>query len=784
MKKKMGVLIIEDSENDTLLEVKQLERLGYNVDYLRVESGMELRAALEKQEWDVVLSDFVMPHFSGNEALEIVRKKSKYLPFIFVSGMIGEDRAVEAMRNGANDYVLKDNLKRLGPSIERELRDTQLRIKSEKAEEELHESEKRYRTLVTFLLDALYVHVDSRIAFVNPTLCQLLGADDPSQLIGKSVFEIVHPEYHEKVRERWNLVFSGQPVPPIEEKFIRLDGSVVDVEVSAVAIDWQGSKGIQVIARDITERNQAAEKIREQADLLNESHDAISVLDLKMGLVFWNRGAEELYGWKALEVFGKSQWQFFVERPAVDEGVDKNDGKTDLNNLAFIDDAHRSAFTCTLANGRWEGELHQKTRSGKEVIVLSRWTLIRDKGDRPKSILLISTDITEQKSLEVQYRRTQRMEILGSLASGIAHDLNNVLTPITLGLETLQRKYADDQKTIRLLSTLESTINRGTGVVKQILTFARGSEVKRAPLELAAVVEDMKRIIEDTFPKSITADVNVQQGTWLILGDKTQIQQVLMNLCVNARDAMPEGGRLTISAKSVVIDESYAKMSKGVKSGDYVMVQVSDTGTGIEKENLEKLFEPFFTTKESEKGTGLGLSIVQGIVKGHGGFIEVESELNKGTTFKVYLPLVTPQEAPLHLELDVKPQFGQGELIIIVDDEAAIREITKSTLEAYGYTVLDAEDGSEAVALFVRHSNKVALVLTDIVMPIMDGVATIHALRKLNPDLKIIATTAYSDTSQHGDLQGTVNAVLKKPYTAATLMNCITQVLAHRPEKS
>jgi hypothetical protein len=437
-----------------------------------------------------------------------------------------------------------------------------------------------------------------------------------------------------------------------------------------------------------------------------------------------------------------------------------------------------------MAEGRWKGELQEKTRSGKEVYVFSNWTLIRDAAGSPKSILLISTDITEQKSLEAQYRRAQRMETLGTLASGIAHDLNNVLTPITLALEILQTKYGGDEKTMRLLSTLESTINRGTGVVKQILAFARGSEAKREHLDPATIIQDMKRIMEETFPKSITASANVEQGTGLILADKTRIHQMLMNLCVNACDAMPKGGSLSISVRSMKIDENYSKMSAPANPGDYVLIQVSDTGIGIKKEDMEKLFEPFFTTKESGKGTGLGLSIVKGIVEGYGGFIEVESELSKGTTFRVYLPAEKLQESPIRIELEVKPRLGHGELLIIADDEAAIREITKSTLEVYGYNVLDAADGSEAVALFAQHSNEVVLLLTDMVMPVMDGAATIRALRKLKPDLKIIASTGYTDDVRHDDLLKEVNAVLKKPYTAGTLMKSITQVLEDESGKS
>ncbi|MCL5020105.1 MAG: response regulator [Bacteroidetes bacterium] len=784
MGKHLRALIVEDSENDTLLNVRQLEREGYHVQYLRVDTQEDLEKALEENEWDVVLSDYTLPHFSGIESLELVRKKSKYLPFIFVSGTLGEDKAVEAVRNGANDYVLKSNLKRLPPAIARELRDVELRKKSDRSEIELHESLQRL-SMATELAGIGILELDlvDASATCDAKAAKVFGLRPSHRITLKEWKQTVAAEDFVRMGRLFKEILTSGKPEALEFTIKRPDGSARNVEGFVGLFENRTGTPTRAVGvvLDVTERNEAVEKIREQAALLDASHDAISVLDLKTGIAFWNKGAEELYGWNVAEVFKANPQYAPIEDS--ENGTEVNWGAGDLvlTNLGFSDDAHRAALSSTLAEGRWEGELSQKKRNGKEIIVLSRWTLIRDKAERPRSILIISTDITEQKALDLQYRRSQRMEILGKLASGIAHDFSNLLTPIGISLDSLSKKYARDKSTIRVLSLLESTVNKGSGVLKQILAFARGSETQRELIDPVVELEDIKRIIENTFPKTVSADLSVEKGCWLFLADKTQLHQVLMNLSINARDAMPKGGKLTIAAKSITIDRHYASMSGAARPGHYVLIEVTDTGTGIEKANIEKIFDPFFTTKDTGKGTGLGLSIVQGIVDGHGGFIEVESEINKGTTFRVYFPSVESEEPAVVAQHEGIPEPGKGELIIIADNDPAIREITETSLKANGYMVLAASDGSEVVALFAKNFDNVALVITDMSMPIMDGVATIRALRKLKPDSKIIATTTFMDDIHNYDSIDSTVVFLKKPYTARKLLHAISQTIQSVP---
>lgn len=490
------------------------------------------------------------------------------------------------------------------------------------------------------------------------------------------------------------------------------------------------------------------------AALLDATTDAILVRDLNNQILFWNKGAERLYGWQAQEVIG-----------------------TNANELLYkeISLFLKEAFESVILVGEWSGELDKVTKFGKKIIVESRWTLMRSEQGQPKFILCVDTDITEKKHLAAQLLRTQRLESIGTLASGIAHDLNNVLAPILMSAQVLQMKISDE-RSLQLLEILESNAKRGAALIKQVLSFARGVEGKHVILQLRHLIAEIAQIAKETFPKSITVYTDVAPELWAVSGDTTQLHQVLMNLCVNARDAMLNGGMLKISANNLFIDESYARMHLEAEVGPYVVMTVADTGTGIPTEILERIFEPFFTTKELGKGTGLGLSTVMGIVRGHSGFINVYSEVGRGTQFKVYLPAVAAAETTRLLELETPA--GQGELILVVDDETAIREITKTSLETYNYKVLTASDGIDAVAVYVQHRSQISLVLVDLMMPAMDGFATIRTLQKLNPQIKIIALSGLASNAQIAAADASsVKGFLSKPYTTQELLKTIHELL-------
>ncbi len=389
-------------------------------------------------------------------------------------------------------------------------------------------------------------------------------------------------------------------------------------------------------------------------------------------------------------------------------------------------------------------------------------------------------DLTERKELEHQFYRAQRMESIGTLAGGIAHDLNNVLSPIIMSLDVLKLSYPDHPSR-ELLSLISLSAQRGAEMVRQVLSFARGVEGRRMEVQLKHLIQDIEKIATDTFLKQTRVETYVPPGLWTVFGDPTQLHQVLLNLCVNARDAMPQGGRLTISAEHLIVDAHYAAHDLEAKPGPYVVVKVEDTGVGIAPEFLDKIFDPFFTTKSLGKGTGLGLSTSLGIVKSHGGFIRVQSELSAGTTFKVFLP--AHPEGSAHVTTARLAEFphGKGELILVVDDEAPVRTVTQHTLETFGYRVLAAADGAEAISIYAAHQSEIAAVITDMMMPIMDGRATIATLRKMNPAVRIIAASGLTpEASSAQSTQLGAHEFLAKPFTSETLLKTLRSVLSEK----
>jgi signal transduction histidine kinase len=526
MKPPLRVLIVEDSEDDMLLILRELRQGGYTLDHVRVDTAAAMHTALEQQSWDIVIADYSLPAFSGPEALKLLQSQGLDLPFIIVSGTIGEETAVAAMKAGAHDFLSKGKLARLLPAVERELRDAEERRKRRNAELALQEA------------------------------------------------------------------------------------------------------------------------------------------------------------------------------------------------------------------------------------------------------------TTEKQQLEAQFLRVQRLESLGTLASGIAHDFNNILTPILAAAQLIPLKLPNlDQKNLELLQLIENSTKRGADLVKQILAFARGVEGKRVPLQVRHLLAEVIKVVRQTFPKNIRIATDIPNtNLWTVSADATQLHQVLMNLCVNARDAMPDGGKLSLEIANQFIDEAYTRMNLDAHIGSYVTITVADTGTGIPSKLIDRIFDPFFTTKEQGKGTGLGLSTVLGIVKSHSGFIQVYSEIGSGTQFKVYLPAIADVD-PVHEEEQALLP-GQQELILIVDDEPLIRQVAQTVLETHNYRTLLASDGIEAIAVYAQHKNEISAVLMDMMMPSMDGMTAILTMQKLNPKINVVATSGLTSNAQLTVERGIdVKAFLPKPYTAKDLLDVLQRVL-------
>ncbi|MFZ5496061.1 MAG: response regulator [Verrucomicrobiota bacterium] len=628
----LRLLHLEDNRHDAeLIHASICEEWPASV-IERVDTREGFITALIRHDFDLILSDFSMPAFNGLQALDIARVQNRDIPFIFLSGTIGEENAVLALQHGAVDYVMKDRPARLIPAIHRAL-------------------------------------------------------------------ALRH------------------------ERHLRLA---------------------------------AERRMREQAGLLDKARDAICVTDLDGRMIYRNRSAARLLGWSVHQAQNRLLHALF-----------KHSG------LEHLDEALRQLH----ATGTWAGELRITDKDGLLRQIESRWTLVQDDASRPKAILLMNTDITEQKNYETQLLRAQRLEGIGTLAGGIAHDLNNTFSPILMAV-TLLRDSLRDAKQLELLGGIESSARHGASLIRQLLNFARGADGERTEVQVRTVIRNVVTLLGDTLPRTIQIEFNTSSDLWPVHADSTQLVQVLMNLGINARDAMPKGGRLVFSADNIVVDEAITVANPGTRTGPHVRITVADTGTGIPPQLLDRIFDPFFTTKAAGKGTGLGLSTVLGIVKGHQGFVQVQSEAGRGTEFRIHLPAApATATAPAPPPAPLAPVKGKGELILVIDDEPGVREMLSLVLRTHGYRVAVAANGSDGLISYRKNQGEIQAVVTDMMMPGLQGGEVIRELQRLNPDVRIVAMSGIRSELTALRRDPARLAILSKPMTPQELVQAIQAVL-------
>lgn len=575
----------------------------------------------------------------------------------------------------------------------------------------------------------------------------------------------IHPEDRAAAAEVFERSFATGETLQCEHRILMNDGRVKFVSERWQIFPDDSGKAARAIGtcRDVTERALAEGRIRSTAALLRAvadgTSDAVFVKDIEGRYLFINAAAANFMGRPADQIIGQDDSVFF-------------DGES----ARIIRENDRRAIEA----GHPITEEEHLNPGGETRIFLATKAPYRSADGSVVGVIGISRDITEKKSLEAQFLRAQRMESIGTLAGGIAHDLNNVLTPIMMSIDLLRTEESDPLR-CEILEAIEVSARRGADMVKQVLSFARGVDGRRLEVEIGKVVAEIRKIADETFLKSISVITDVSGDPGLIVGDPTQIHQVLLNLCVNARDAMPDGGVLSIRVSNLDVDEQYAATNIDAEPGRYVVVEVADTGFGMRPEVIERIFEPFFTTKELGRGTGLGLSTTLAIVKSHGGFVLVNSKPGAGTVFRVFFPAArgTADVAAL---VNVRPlSEGKGETILVVDDEIAVREITRQTLELHGYQVILASDGAEATALYAMRKDEIDAVFTDMMMPTMDGAAALLAIRRINPDALLIAASGvHTEAMVEKAVAAGVSHFLPKPYTAETLLQTLRNALDGR----
>lgn len=755
----LKVLHLEDNDLDAALVHKLILAEWPECQFTRVATRFAYTGELQLRHYDVILSDFTLEAFDGFEALALAQQRVPDTPFILLSGTVGESRAIAAIRAGARDYVLKDQLQRLTVVIHRALKENEERAKRLQAE--------RYsRELAGYLNKAreaiIVLDLENRITFWNQGAEQLFGwtAMEVSNQTASLPFGpaagaqldrvLKHPTEQGEWRGELEVCAKGG--------LKRL----MEFRISLIKDDHHQPQARLAICTDLTQQKLAERRIREQAEMLDQAREAIIITDLAGRIIFWSAGAERIYGWQGDEAAGKTMEELFPDEP-------------DLQRLASVRDITR-------AQGEWSGQLHLNDRLGKPRVIEDRRTLIRDESGRAKAHLSITSDVTDQKRLEEQLQRVQRLENIGFVAAGIAHDLNNMLAPMLMAAPVL-RESVTNPAGLRMLEIVEQSAERGVSLIRQILAFTQGTGGEHQQLQLRHLLRDIGLFMHETFPKAITVSEDIATELWPIEGNAAQLHQVLLNLCINARDAMPTGGRLGLRAANCQLDATAAGAIEGARAGKFVQLAIEDSGTGITPDVLAHMWEPFFTTKGTNKGTGLGLSTVRGIIKNHGGFIQLDTAVGRGTTFQVYLPVAEAEVKSAAPAAAGAPR-GNGELILVVDDEKPVRDMIGNMLTRHGYRVLTASDGVEATAFFAKHANEIRLVVSDLNMPNLDGAMLMRVLKRINADVRVLIVsglTSPSDSRPGFRPEDYNGAFLRKPFKPEMLLRMTGELLRRAP---
>jgi PAS domain S-box-containing protein len=794
----LRLLIVEDSQDDALLIVRDLKRGGFEPDFTRVDSAAAFRAAVDRGMWDIIVSDFNMPQFTGTDALKLLRATDQDTPFIFVSGTIGEDVAVEAMRAGAQDYVVKGNLKRLVPAIERELADAAVR-------RERRASEERYRLLFARHPHPLWLFDRETLRFldVNEAAVSNYGYSR-EEFLGMTIEAIRPGDDVPALRDRLQAGQPGLHAPTLW-RHRKKDGTLIDVQITSHDLDIHGRPTRLVSAIDVTARKRAEDALkareRQQAAVALLGQRAIEATDLTSLMtaaaslvsetldVPYAKVLERTPNGPSLLLRAGVGWHGgYVGHTRVEMGPDSEAGYTLAHNEPII---VRDLRTETRFHGA--AILHDHgIVSGMTVVIPGQhrpFGVLGAHVDRPREFThddlhflqavahILGTAVDRDRA-EVTLRQSQRLESVGRLAGGVAHDFNNVLTAIFGYADLLAEELPADSPGREDLREIRTAAERAAGLTRQLLAFSRQQVLQPVVLNMNDVVENLEKMLTRLIGADVVLQAHLSPDLGNIRADAGQLEQVIVNLTVNARDAMPMGGKLTIETANAELGGDYVDAHRPVVPGRYVMLAVSDTGTGMDEATKARLFEPFFTTKEPGKGTGLGLATVYGIVKQSGGYIWIYSEPSHGATFKVYLPRVDAPAVELKQTSATSGSPTGTETVLIAEDDELLRPLARALLAKLGYRVLEARDEAAALALARAHVGEIHLLVSDIIMPGRSGVELARELAAVRPRMRVLYISGYTDEAivRHGLLAPGVN-FLQKPFTPDVLARKVRDVL-------
>lgn len=761
------ILLLEDNPADAELCIRKLESVGLKAEVHVARFSREFMERVRSQVYDLILTDYRLPDWNGLDAFHWLRSMGRDTPFVLVTGTLGDELAIECIKAGVSDYVLKENLERLPVAIRRALEEQKLRQSRDRAEEALAREHMLLRTLIDNMPDYVYgKDTNHRFLLANKALARRMGAASPDELLGKSDSDYYPPEMAVKYAQNEQLIMqSGEPAIDREDTTIDAStGQTVWHTTTEVPLRGENGNvlGLLGIGHIITERKRAEDALRRSVSLYRSMIESapygIYRVDQNGRIVQANRALIAMLGYETAE-----------EVVGLDIAADIYFDHTERQRVI-------STFTSEGPSNRHETKWLRK--DGKLINVRLAGRRLPDDDELQGGFEVFVEDITEQRSLQRQFEHAQKMEAVGRLAGGVAHDFNNLLMVISGYAQLMEELKTNNEKVSQYVTQIREASSRAANITRQLLAFSRKQVLEPTFLDLNYVVKDLCKML----PRLIGEDIEIMSSFDPHLGtvraDRGQLEQVIMNLVVNARDAMPKGGRLTLETANVLIDTTYHQRREiSVPPGRYVLLSVSDTGVGMDDETQLHIFEPFFSTKEAGKGTGLGLATVYGIVKQSQGFIWVYSELGKGSSFKIYLPRLDAVAS------EQTPRFTQAtpsgtETILLAEDETALRDVSRVYLASKGYTVLEADNANEALNLCKSHQGPIGALVTDMVMPGLGGLELAKSALKLRPGLAVVLVSGYTDCSLDTEVNGIGAKFLQKPYSLDALARTVRFLLA------
>ncbi len=747
----LRILSLEDVAYDVELMERELRKASIEYELKRVETREQFLAALTEFQPDIILADYSLPQFSALEALKLLHGERNTTPVILVTGSHSEEAAVECMKEGAEDYILKASLTRLPSALQNALRKKRAERNKEAAEDALKQSEAQYRLITENTRDLIcLLDAQNRFLYASPSFESVLGYT-PADLLGIDYFQLIHADDTVSARNALEQARRQHRQRTVELRHKRCDGHWVLFESAAsLPAEIEGKpRRVVLVSRDISDRKRAEREIEHLATFPRFNPNPVLEFGATGALMYFNDAAQLM-----AQAFGHEHPEAIL--PA--------------NSAQLIE-------RCLNTGQR---QLAETQLSGRTIA----WTFYPIQPTH--SVHCYAEDITERLNLEAQLRRSQKMESIGQLAAGIAHDFNNILTIIQGHSSLLAQNESFGGRTQDSLRHISVAAERAANLTRQLLLFSRKQLAQPRPIDLNTIIENVAEMLRVLMGESITVDVQLAKNLPAVEADEGMMEQVLMNLAVNSRDAMPRGGRLTITTMERQVDERYARRIREARAGDFVVFRVNDTGTGMTRDTLARIFEPFFTTKDVGKGTGLGLATVYGIVKQHQGWIEVESKEDAGTTFTILLPASGKTAEKTQKPRAALDELARGsETVLVVEDEDPLRNLVTEVLRHAGYTVFDAATGAEAFETWKRHRREIDLLLTDVMMPEgMSGRELAEKILTEEPQLRVMFTSGYPMEAIGGDLAKGGHWFLQKPYSPGSLAQAVRECLDADPHRA